>query len=66
MIWSDNTAKSYLTAPPSKVKRVVICLAGSRKGFVPNALLLFGKQLSESYADYYDDMMFLKCGLQIR
>ena len=55
MIWSDNTAKCSLSAPPSKGKRVVVCHAGSSEGFLPNALPLCGKQLSESYADYDDD-----------
>ena len=54
MIWWDNTAKCSLSVPPSKGKKVVICHAGSSEGFVPNAVLLCGKQLSESYADYHD------------
>ena len=53
MIWSDNTARCSLSAPPSKGKRVVICHAGSSQEFLPNALVLFGKQLSELYADFY-------------
>ena len=57
MIWSNNTARYSLLAPPSKGKRVVICFAaGSSEGFTPNPLLLRGKQLSESYVDYHDDM----------
>ena len=56
MIWSDNTAKCSLSAPSSKGKRVVVCHAASSERFVSNALLLCGKQFSESCADYYDDM----------
>ena len=56
MIWSDNTARCSLSVPLSKAKRVVICHAKSSEGFVSNALLLCGKQLSESYADYHGDM----------
>ena len=41
--------------PPLKGKRIVICFAGSTESFFPNYLLLCGKKLSESYADYHDD-----------
>ena len=57
MIWSNNTAKYSLLAPPSKGKSVVICFAaGSSEGFIPNPLLLRGKQFLKSYADYHDNM----------
>ena len=52
---TDNTRKCNLLADPSKGKRVVICHAGSTKGFVPNSLLLCRKKPSESYADYHDN-----------
>ena len=51
----DNTEKCTLSSPRSKGKRIVICHAGSTEGFVPNLLLLCGKQLSESNADYHVD-----------
>ena len=49
MVWSDNTEKCTLSATPSKGKRIIICHTGSTEGFV-------SKKLSESYADYHDNM----------
>ena len=51
MIWSDNTTNCSLSAQPSKGKSVAICHAGRKERFLPNALLLCGKQLSESYVE---------------
>ena len=34
----------------------MICHAGSEEGFVPNSLLLCGKNFAKSYADYHEDM----------
>ena len=45
-----------MSGPTSRGKRVVICHASSEEGFIPNSLLLCGKDLSESYADYHQDM----------
>ena len=56
MVWSDNTEKYSLSAPPSKGKQIVICHTRSTKGLVPNFLLICGKKFSESYADYHDDL----------
>ena len=55
--WFGQTIQKNLTlsATPSKRKRIVICPAGSTEGFVPNSLLLCGKKLSESCADYHVD-----------
>ena len=55
-IWTDCTKESALSAPVSKGKRVVICHAGSVKGFVENALLLCGKDIAKSYVDYHQNM----------
>ena len=54
--WSDDTEKCILLEPVSKGKRIVICHAGNTEGFVLNSLLLCGKKLSESYADYHNNM----------
>lgn len=45
MVWLDNTENFFLLAPSSKKKRVV--LGDASKEFVPNALLLCGKQFSD-------------------
>ena len=46
----------FLFTPLSKAKRVLICHAESSDGFLSNAVLVCGKELSESYADYHCDM----------
>ena len=46
----------FVSGPLLRGKRVIICDAGSSKGFVENSLLLRGKALSVSYLDYYNDM----------
>ena len=46
----------FLSGPPPREKRVIICHAWSSKGFAENSLLPCGKELSISYADYHDDM----------
>ena len=49
IVWSDGTEEWI-------VLWIVLCHAGSIEGFIPNSLLFCGKNLSELYADYYDDM----------
>ena len=56
MVWSDDTEKLTLSAPSLNGKRIAICHAGSAKNFVSNSLLLCEEMLSESYADFQDDM----------
>ena len=56
MVWSDDTEKFTLSAPSLNGKRIVICHAGSTKNFVSNSLLLCEEMLSESHADFQDDM----------
>ena len=56
MVWSENIEKCTLSAPLSKGKRIFIYHAGSTEVFVPNSLLLCGKKLSKSYADYHGNM----------
>ena len=55
-VWSDDSKETRLKGPVSKGKQIVICHAITACGLVENALLLCGKKLSESYADYHDDM----------
>src|ERR1700729_2108660 len=54
--WVDDTKSCTLNAPCSRGKRVIILHAGSKNGFVPNALLLSAKNISQSSADYHEDM----------
>ena len=54
--WDDKSEKCVVTDKVSKGKRVVICHAGSRSGFVPSALLLAGKNIKKAMADYHEDM----------
>lgn len=54
--WVDTTQKCTLNAPCSRGKRVIILHAGSENGFVPNALLLSAKNITQSSADYHEDM----------
>ena len=55
-IWDDKSDKCVVTDKVSKGKRVVICHAGTRAGFIPSALLLCGKSIKEAMADYHQDM----------
>ena len=55
-IWTDSSKESNLSLPASKVKRVVICRAGSLEGFVDHALLLCGKDVSKCYIDCHQNM----------
>ena len=43
MLWSDGTKSCYLSGPPPKGKRVVICHAGNSKSFLKHSLLLCEK-----------------------
>ncbi|GBP78315.1 hypothetical protein EVAR_52370_1 [Eumeta japonica] len=42
--WTDNTAGSTSALPMGKGERLIICHAGTVKGFVPDALLAFKSQ----------------------
>ena len=55
-IWDDHSGKCVVTDKVSRGKRVVICHAGSRAGFIPSALLLCGKSIKKAMADYHEDM----------
>ena len=48
--------ESNLSASVSRGKRIAICHAGSAEGFVANALLLCGKDISKCYVDYHQNM----------
>lgn len=54
--WVDSSHDCVLNTPCSRGKRVIILHAGSENGFVPNALLLSAKNISQSSADYHEDM----------
>lgn len=54
--WVDSSHNCVLNTPCSRGKRVIILHAGSVNGFVPNALLLSAKNISQSSADYHEDM----------
>ena len=54
--WVDNSKKCRLSAPCSRGKRIIILHAGSKDGFIPNALLLSAKNIKQSSADYHEDM----------
>ena len=55
-IWTDFFEESNLSAPVSKVKRIMICHTCSMEGFVYNALLLCGNNISKCYVDYHENM----------
>ena len=54
--WADSTKNCSVSAPVSRGKKVVICHAGSEKGFVPNSSLLCGEDFAKFYADYHEDI----------
>ena len=54
--WSDNSGRCNVSKFISKGKKIVICHAGSKFGFIPNSLLMCGKSLSKASADYHQDM----------
>ena len=56
MFWSDSTKSCSLSGPPLRGKRVVKCHAGKSKNFLEHSLLLCGKCLSMSYANYHDNI----------
>lgn len=54
--WVDSSQNCALNAPCSRGTRIIILHAGSENGFVGNALLLSAKNVSQSSADYHQDM----------
>ncbi|XP_066150291.1 uncharacterized protein [Euwallacea fornicatus] len=53
--------------PCSRGKRIIILRAGSENGFVPNGLLFSAKNISQSSADYHEDMtaqLLEKCTIE--
>ena len=54
--WSDNSGRCNVSKFISKGKRIVICHAGSKFGFISNSHLMCGKSLSKASADYHQDM----------
>ena len=51
--WTDESLQGTMLTPIGKGERLIICHAGSSKGFVPNSLLLFK---SKKTGDYHEDM----------
>ncbi|XP_045501415.1 uncharacterized protein LOC123698708 [Colias croceus] len=51
--WTDGTAASTSAVPMGKGERLIICHAGTAKGFVRNALLAFKSKKS---GDYHEEM----------
>lgn len=51
--WTDDTAASTSSVPMGKGERLIICHAGSTKGFVSDALLAFK---SKKTVDYHEEM----------
>lgn len=54
--WVDNSTNCSLNTPCSRGKRVIILHAGNENGFIQNALLLSAKNITNSSADYHQDM----------
>ncbi|XP_026330569.1 uncharacterized protein LOC113238062 [Hyposmocoma kahamanoa] len=66
--WTDDTAASTGSVPMGKGERLIICYAGSSKGFVSDALLAFKSQKTveyheemnaEVYEQWFEDMLQL-------
>lgn len=51
--WTDNTASSSTAVPMGKGERIIICHAGTAKGFVQDAMLAFK---SKKTGDYHEEM----------
>lgn len=51
--WTDDTAASSSFTPIGKGERLIICHAGTAKGFISNALLAFK---SKKTGDYHEEM----------
>ena len=53
--WDDSSGKCVTRAPSNRGKRITILHAGSEDGWIPNALSLSSKNISESCVDYHED-----------
>lgn len=53
--WTDDTKESCSKVPEGKGERLIICHAGTAKGFVPNSLLAFK---SKKTNEYHEEMNF--------
>lgn len=53
--WTDDTKESSSKVPEGKGERLIICHAGTAKGFVPNCLLAFK---SKKTNEYHEEMNF--------
>ncbi|GBP16350.1 hypothetical protein EVAR_9941_1 [Eumeta japonica] len=61
--WTDNTAGSTSAVPMGKGEQIVICHAGTVKGFVPNILLVFKSQKT---GDYHEVALVVSALLRMR
>ena len=57
--WTDNTLEGTMTVPIGKGGRLVLH-AGTSKGFVPNALLMFRSKKTGDYHEEMDHNRFCK------
>ena len=55
-MWSDDSGKCQVSKFLSEGKKVVICHAVCKNGFIPNSLLLRIKSLAAVHSDYQMDM----------
>ena len=53
--WIDSSGQCTTKAPSNKGKRITIIHAGTKNGFITNALALSAKNIKDSLVDYHDD-----------
>lgn len=58
--WTDNTLEGTMTVPIGKGGRLIVLHAGTSKGFVPNALLMFRSKKTGDYHEEMDHNRFYK------
>lgn len=56
--WTDGTIKGTLKAPLGKGKRLIICHAGSRKGWIKAPPLVFESKKTSDYHEEMDHVVF--------
>lgn len=54
--FQDDSGKCKMDAPVSRGKRIIIIHAGCKDGWIDGCLSLSAKQISNSSADYQQDM----------
>jgi hypothetical protein len=53
---TDGSSNCVLNIPPSRGKRIIVLHAGNENGWIPGALLLSAKNITNCSADYHQDM----------